>query len=383
MSEAMTPEPKDSPLMKAWEAYQATDDFKNSLIWATAQRYTDAGRNFTVDEPANQISDLQREQHAKGSLWAAFVQGFNSKTPPHPAQSSDGAKDELEQAYENINQLEDLLSGALAHLSGDPDYTNKVAVLAELQVYSDARKHRRGVGRQSFVPPEPLDAAVEARAVHTKTFPITPSERQNCSDLLIALWPHLKWRHAGFGALQAYICEGGERELRVHIWHPSLIKPGIEESGLCHDHRFDMRSSVLAGKIIQTEFHLEPDRGGDWKTLRVLHAREAMARGGSFHHDPIPTGDYFRRTPTNYEVGAGRGYTFDKFAFHETRAEGVTITLIEKSAQEDVNARILAPRGMAVVHAFTETQSPEEFAGAVADGLAALTAALAVDRRAR
>lgn len=207
---------------------------------------------------------------------------------------------------------------------------------------------------------------------HTQVFDLPGRERLNYSDMLIALWPQLNWRHAGFGALQAYIREGGERELRVHIWHPSLVKPGIEESGLCHDHRFAMRSSVLAGKIFQTEFQLEPDAAGDWETLRVLHAREAMARGGSFHHDPQPTGDFFRRTPVVYGIDAGYGYTFDKFAFHETRAEGVTITLVEKSAQEDVNARILAPRGKPVVHAFTETQSPAEFSAVLTTGLAAL-----------
>lgn len=208
---------------------------------------------------------------------------------------------------------------------------------------------------------------------YTCVFPLNISERKNYTDMLVAIWPSLKWRHAGFGALQAYIREGDARELRVHIWHPSLIKPGIEESGLCHDHRFRMRSSVLAGEIIQTEFHLEPDSNGDWETLRVLHAREAMERGGPFHHDPMPTGDYFHRTAQVYTVQAGAGYTFEKFAFHETHAQGVTVTLVEKSFQEDVNARILAPRGKPVIHAFTETQTPTEFAGAVADGLAALS----------
>lgn len=209
--------------------------------------------------------------------------------------------------------------------------------------------------------------------MHTTVFAIDEAERRNYSDMLVAFWPHLKWRHAGFGALQAYIREGEARELRVHVWHQSLIKEGIEESGLCHDHRFAMRSSVLAGKIIQTDFHLEPAPDGDWETLRVLHAREAMARGGSFHHDPMPTGDYYHRTATVYSVGEGAGYTFDKFAFHETRAEGVTVTLVEKSDQEDVNARILAPRGKPVVHAFTGTQSPAEFSEALAAGLAALS----------
>src|SRR4051812_39653073 len=92
----------------------------------------------------------------------------------------------------------------------------------------------------------------EGTPMHTSVFSVHPWERRNYSDMLIALWPSLKWRHAGFGALQAYIREGDERELRVHIWHQSLIKDGIEESGLCHDHRFDMRSSVLVGRIIQT-----------------------------------------------------------------------------------------------------------------------------------
>ncbi len=209
---------------------------------------------------------------------------------------------------------------------------------------------------------------------HTTTFPIALSVQRNYCGMLIALWPQLNWRHAGFGALQAYIREGETRELRVHVWHPSLIKAGIEQSGLCHDHRFDMRSSVLAGKIVQTEFDLKPAADGDWETLHVLHAREAMARGGSFHHDPVPTGEFFRRTPIVFNVSAGAGYTFTKFAFHETRAEGVTVTLVEKSAQEDVRARILAPRGMPVVHAFTDTQSPTDFSSALADGLAALKA---------
>ncbi len=209
-------------------------------------------------------------------------------------------------------------------------------------------------------------------SVYTNVFLLQQSEHQNYTDMLIALWPQLQWRHAGFGALQAYIREGGASELRAHVWHPSLVKAGIEESGLCHDHRFAMRSSVLVGTIDQTEFHLDPDPDGDWETLRVLHAREAMARGGSFHHDPMPTGEYFRRRRITHSVRAGCGYTFEKFAFHESRAIGVTVTLVEKSAQEDVNARILAPRGQQVVHAFTETQSAADFAGALAEGLAAL-----------
>lgn len=89
MSDVQSAVPADSPLMVAWEAYKETDDFKNSLMWATVTRYTDTGsRNFAYDEPANQISNVQREQHAKGSLWAAFMAGFLHGRAPlvkHPA----------------------------------------------------------------------------------------------------------------------------------------------------------------------------------------------------------------------------------------------------------------------------------------------------------
>lgn len=66
--------PADHPLMKAWTVYQESDEFKNSLMWATVTDYRQAGK----DRPDGQhaISDIQREQHAKGSLWAAFERGF-------------------------------------------------------------------------------------------------------------------------------------------------------------------------------------------------------------------------------------------------------------------------------------------------------------------
>lgn len=49
---AMTPEPKDSPLMKAWEAYKQTPEYANTKQWAS------------------------KEEHTEGSLWAAFSAGF-------------------------------------------------------------------------------------------------------------------------------------------------------------------------------------------------------------------------------------------------------------------------------------------------------------------
>lgn len=41
-----------------------------------------------------------------------------------------------------------------------------------------------------------------------------------------AAFPSLSWRHHGIGVLQAYLVEDADPEVRVHVWHPSLVKPG-------------------------------------------------------------------------------------------------------------------------------------------------------------
>jgi hypothetical protein len=82
----MTACPPDSDLMRAWEKYQATDDFKNSLYWATTETVMRKERAAEQGVPpeANIASGVQREQYAKGSLWAAFVAGFGAALAPPP-----------------------------------------------------------------------------------------------------------------------------------------------------------------------------------------------------------------------------------------------------------------------------------------------------------
>lgn len=209
---------------------------------------------------------------------------------------------------------------------------------------------------------------------NTSMFTITSREHTNYRRLVSAMWPHLKWRHAGFGALQAYVMEGEREELRVHLWHPSLVKKGIAESGLCHDHRFDMRSIVLVGNILQTEFHLIPNKDGAYQAHLVTHAREAMAEVGSFHKDPtLVLGESYDRFGKEFRIPERAGYTFRKFLFHESQADGVTITLVEKKDQAQANARILAPKGKPIIHAFTETwHTLEQQKEVLEEGLAAL-----------
>lgn len=173
-----------------------------------------------------------------------------------------------------------------------------------------------------------------------------------------AIYPQihdLDWRHNGLGLLQAYILDGSVNELRVHIWDRSLRRPGIEKSGLLHDHRFDLTSYVLYGTIEQVEIELfDDDENGEWVLHEVVHARKAMAEKNIADGAvSLLAGRYNRRTH-NVVIPAGNAYSFPKRQFHGTNASDFAITLLMKTNQENTPARILAPYGEPVVHAFAD-----------------------------
>lgn len=179
--------------------------------------------------------------------------------------------------------------------------------------------------------------------------------------MVASLIPHIKWRHNGLGLLQAYAQEGTERELRVHIWCKALQRSGIEDSGLLHDHRFDLESYVLVGDLVQVEYQLTESGVGPWALHEVVHARAAA---GAKH---APNDGLVSELPGRYTVEKrsmivkeGEVYRFPKREFHGTfpQAEYV-VTLVEKRNQDDVPARIMAPYGRPVVHAFADPLSEE------------------------
>lgn len=73
---AMAPCPQDSSLMKAWESYKKTEDFKTSLKWVTEEQRKPLMP--PTDPTANGVSDFHRDQWAQGSMWAAFMAGFKA-----------------------------------------------------------------------------------------------------------------------------------------------------------------------------------------------------------------------------------------------------------------------------------------------------------------
>lgn len=189
------------------------------------------------------------------------------------------------------------------------------------------------------------------------------------------------WRHAGIGALQAYIREGDRDELRVHVWHPSLVAPGIRASGDVHDHRFDLESHVLVGAIDHVEYEataLVPAEGGGWHVRwpyplvpddhlwqmhEVTHARKALETVGTHHlpHPPLP--ERYAVSTESWTIVAGQTYTFPKRRFHATRAGALAITLVRKRDQEgEPPARVLSPVSAPLVHAFDAPRPASEWA---------------------
>lgn len=66
MSSTMRAVGDDEPVMVAWKAYKATEEYANALKWATDAR------------------------HVEGSLWAAFSEGFAASPPvARPAVTRD------------------------------------------------------------------------------------------------------------------------------------------------------------------------------------------------------------------------------------------------------------------------------------------------------
>ena len=64
------PMPADDPRLIAWKKYQETEEYSNTTKWA-------------LDTNA---SDDQRQLYVEGSLWAAFIQGYEDGGIAWPGQ---------------------------------------------------------------------------------------------------------------------------------------------------------------------------------------------------------------------------------------------------------------------------------------------------------
>lgn len=195
---------------------------------------------------------------------------------------------------------------------------------------------------------------------------MTVTTRRHVHDLRAAqvlaagIMPRLEWRHSGLGMLQAYVHEGGDSETRIHVWDARLRRDGITDSGALHDHRFDMTSIILLGTLRHQEIEVvpyaeQPDPYADPYVMYEIKSNFRKSKNGA---ELVELPGCYSCAFRNIDMQAGDEYFFPRGAFHGTYTPadplkwGPTITLVRKTNQREVNARIIAPSGVPVVYAF-------------------------------
>jgi hypothetical protein len=155
----------------------------------------------------------------------------------------------------------------------------------------------------------------------------------------------LAWRHHGLGMLQAELSE----ELRIHIWHPKLVSPGMAWPRCVHDHRFDIWSVVVLGEVIDVTCDVLQARVGfgyePANIYEIEHAKnqdrlvldKGCSTATSAHK--LASGSVHK---TSEEVqAAGREYFIPRRTFHTTKVQDLAITVVHRSNFDERLARVL------------------------------------------
>jgi len=180
-------------------------------------------------------------------------------------------------------------------------------------------------------------------------------------EYIASLMSSLKWRHFGVGALQAYLYEGPTFEQRIHIWHPDLVKPGIQGFGDLHNHRFSFLSHVIYGSLENHVYVTEEcsESEASHNIYEVENARAARDRLSGIHQKILYHGEYSKvghclaKLAVIRQVNDWQTYEFLRGEYHRTVVPfGMAISIVTKFDQQRIRARILCPRNEQLVHAF-------------------------------
>jgi len=133
---------------------------------------------------------------------------------------------------------------------------------------------------------------------------------------------------------------GGSR--RLHIWNPPSIElPHQETDNEIHDHVFDMRSTVIRGRLMQNmyEFRVQgPDEMAmpTHEKYRAIYDKKSSSRLEA-------TGEQGWLEPIMwFWVNEGMSYWQDAFTLHDTGTpEGTVVTVMEKVRIYDGNPTIV------------------------------------------
>lgn len=176
-----------------------------------------------------------------------------------------------------------------------------------------------------------------------------------------------KPRFHGNGFVQFYIWRGAYVARRLHIWHPEFLPSRVENARI-HEHRFEMRSHILMGRLRHISYELEFSAVGEHQLYTVVPAHDSgkfSATGGQKVSDemkPVPGTCCEPVVRESSEYAAGSSYYFAARKFHDTAAEGHTMTVMEKLWQDEdgKDARVLGPVDRDPDNAFIECPYSED-----------------------
>lgn len=168
----------------------------------------------------------------------------------------------------------------------------------------------------------------------TRKATISQADLRMGQQLVLQSLRSVHWRHHGAGMLQAYLAPG----LRAHIWHRSLRLPG---AAVIHDHRFNLQSTVLLGRLNNKEVWADSRAGTFFHEVYEVE-NTCNERGAP----PQLVGPFGWSTSFDEPLQAGDRYWITKRVFHATELQSeLAVTLVAKRDEGDGRPRILVPRG--------------------------------------
>lgn len=167
-------------------------------------------------------------------------------------------------------------------------------------------------------------------------------------------------RFHGNGFTQLYVGE----KMRLHVWHPDL-KKFDEHNAQIHNHRYDVYSRVLYGKLQHAVYeehynltreanydkHRSPDNPSiedrPWQIYEVTKSGELEYVGGCW-----------LALNGRYYMAAGSEYWFPHPWYHTSDAIDLTVTLFTIGPNKVERPRVLCLRGEKPTDAFDASRSP-------------------------
>jgi len=145
-------------------------------------------------------------------------------------------------------------------------------------------------------------------------------------------WLSYRWSLQGFGMLRAYIT----KELRIHVWDSRFA---VKDVSTIHDHPWHFESCVIAGRLVNTRYRVEPRvSGASWDRAQFIKERIVCGPGGGLEKnlDMTVNGERVWLTPLEPEhYEAGDTYRQQADEVHHTWCEDGTVTIVHREFLKD------------------------------------------------